>query len=346
MSTVADPVRSAVPPAAGAPTPTTPAGPAAAVGERLPDSPVETDQGRARPADAAAAVAAARALRLPGAGAPVHLRTAHYAAYRFPAAAVVARVAGEDARAGHAQEMAVARALASAGVPVTVPADHLGAALGVWAGRSVGFWDFVAHVPSAAPTAAQFGVLLADLHAVDLLAVEPFKAVAKIERRLAGLAGWAALPPGLVEDLTERVRARAEAVASAPGPVGVLHGDCQPGNVLVVDPGRVGGLVLLDFDTACFGPQWWDLTLLEGRARRGDLDLDFGQVLAAYEAGRGRVDRQVFAGLVALREASTAVWALSEWQRVPSEATRGRAVRLLAGVDPVLAGRAGGHRPG
>ncbi len=55
----------------------------------------------------------------------------------------------------------------------------------------------------------------------------------------------------------ERVRTLLLAEPPPPSPVGLLHGDCQPGNILYDDAGEVAGL--LDWELSAIGSQHYDL---------------------------------------------------------------------------------------
>jgi thiamine kinase-like enzyme len=63
------------------------------------------------------------------------------------------------------------------------------------------------------------------------------------------------------------------------GPEGVLHGDLQPGNVLVTATGPV----LIDFEGVVHGPLLWDLVTMAVSLRYTDADLvDYGRVAEGY----------------------------------------------------------------
>ncbi len=55
----------------------------------------------------------------------------------------------------------------------------------------------------------------------------------------------------------ERVRERLTALAPPASPIGLLHGDCQPSNVLFLEDGRVSAL--LDWELSSIGSQYYDL---------------------------------------------------------------------------------------
>ncbi|HMM74255.1 MAG TPA: phosphotransferase family protein [Gammaproteobacteria bacterium] len=57
--------------------------------------------------------------------------------------------------------------------------------------------------------------------------------------------------------LGEGVRARLLATPPPPSPIGLMHGDCQPGNILYDAQGEV--VALLDWELSGIGPQYYDL---------------------------------------------------------------------------------------
>jgi len=60
--------------------------------------------------------------------------------------------------------------------------------------------------------------------------------------------------------LGEGVRERLLATPPPPSPVGLMHGDCQPGNILYDAHGEV--VALLDWELSGIGPQYYDLAWL------------------------------------------------------------------------------------
>ena len=83
-----------------------------------------------------------------------------------------------------------------------------------------------------------------------------------------------------------------------PGPIGLMHGDYQPGNVLF-DGGRLTGII--DWELACIGPQnldvGWLLMMADKQCWHPDwsprINLSREDVLTIYQAARGRAVEDV-----------------------------------------------------
>ncbi len=92
----------------------------------------------------------------------------------------------------------------------------------------------------------------------------------------------------------ERVRALLLETGPLPSPVGLLHGDCQPGNILFGEDGRVEGL--LDWELSAIGAQDYDLGWLMMIGDRESFHpswcpvnpLSPEEMIAAYEDAAGR----------------------------------------------------------
>lgn len=92
----------------------------------------------------------------------------------------------------------------------------------------------------------------------------------------------------------ERVRELLRARGPAPSPVGLMHGDCQPGNILYDDDGAIVGL--LDWELSAIGAQDYDLgwTVMIGDRESWHPDwcplnpLSPGELIAHYEEAAGR----------------------------------------------------------
>ncbi|MER5737106.1 aminoglycoside phosphotransferase family protein [Streptomyces sp. NPDC002262] len=169
---------------------------------------------------------------------------------------VVVRIArpGQDEAA--AREVAVARWLASAGVPTVEPLEIDQPVIA--SGRAATFWKLLP--PHKAGTEADLAGLLAQLHSLPLPTfpinrLDPF---VRIEERLAASHAVAE------EDrawLLNRLRELIARWRDLPGGRGdcVVHGDAWTGNCAVVKtPTRRA--VLLDYERTSIGPPEWDLT--------------------------------------------------------------------------------------
>lgn len=60
--------------------------------------------------------------------------------------------------------------------------------------------------------------------------------------------------------LGEEIRGLLLATPPPPSPIGLMHGDCQPGNILYDETGEV--VALLDWELSGIGPQYYDLAWL------------------------------------------------------------------------------------
>ena len=181
------------------------------------------------------------------------------------------------------REVAVARHLHAAGVPVAVPHDDPGPHLAL--GLAVTLWRWHEPVPGTA-TPAQVGALLADLH--DALATYD-----------------ADLPPlvGPLTDVATALRVSGDpvlhAVAAELVPLALswprrpLHGDVHTGNLLLT----ADGPRWIDLEDVCSGPVEWDLasrTLTDATLAAYGRPVDPGRLAAC----RRLRDLQVLAGLL------------------------------------------------
>ena len=92
----------------------------------------------------------------------------------------------------------------------------------------------------------------------------------------------------------ERVRERLLAAPPPPSPVGLLYGDCQPGNILYTEDGEISGL--LDWELSAIGAQDYDLGWLVMIGDRKSFHpswcpvnpLEPEELVAEYESAAGR----------------------------------------------------------
>ncbi|MGW6391678.1 phosphotransferase family protein [Streptomyces sp. NPDC055103] len=169
---------------------------------------------------------------------------------------VVVRIArpGQDEAA--IREVAVARWLASAGVPTVEPLAIDQPVIA--SGRAATFWEFLP--PHEAGTEADLAGLLAQLHRLPLpsFAIGRLNPFVRIEERLAASRAVAE------EDrawLLNRLRELEGQWRDRPAGRGdcVVHGDAWTGNCAVIKtPTRRA--VLLDYERTSVGPPEWDLT--------------------------------------------------------------------------------------
>ncbi|GAB2709263.1 phosphotransferase enzyme family protein [Kitasatospora kifunensis] len=229
--------------------------------------------------------------------------------------AKVGRAAALTARA--ARELAVARWLDGAGIPVVRPADaQVEAQRGgviTAEGHPVTFWRRLA--PAVRPAdSTDLAPLLRALHGLTAPAApgEPLPRrdlLAPVERWLRAAEGH--LDPGDAAFLLAR---RAELAAAVQGltpalPPGVIHGDALPRNVHV----EQGGPVLLDLENVADDLREHDLvTLALSRDRYGVPEQEYLAFTRAY--GWDVRDWEGCAVLRGARETASAAWVA---QQVP-----------------------------
>ncbi|MCX5206885.1 aminoglycoside phosphotransferase family protein [Streptomyces sp. NBC_00237] len=184
----------------------------------------------------------------------VPLRSHATAVFLLPEAHTVVRVSRAGGEASIARAVAVTRWLADQGVPVTEPLDVKQPVL---AGEYVvSLWDHYPQPEGAPPGVYHLGVLLRQLHEVQLPPVElpsyqPHVSLRESVRASVALssedADW------LLGRSDELVKAYSQ--LDFPLGEGLIHGDAYPGNVLWDGAGaRLG-----DWDEAAFGPREVDL---------------------------------------------------------------------------------------
>ncbi|HEX5120646.1 MAG TPA: phosphotransferase [Pseudonocardiaceae bacterium] len=224
------------------------------------------------PVAAAVEVAAAHGVRCTE---PVVLRDGSNVLVHLAPAPVVARVAGLTARvrpavAAHlARDVALAGWLAGRGVPVVAPSGELPAGPHLRAGRVLTFWTYVSHDPGHVWRPAEFGPLLAELHAVMAdypgeLPTDSLLSDVPLAVNYLRSVGDTVLPDALIEDAAK---------LTLTGRAVPLHGDAHPGNLLAT----ADGPVWTDFEDTWRGPVEWDLACLAATGR-----LDGPAAVAAY----------------------------------------------------------------
>jgi aminoglycoside phosphotransferase (APT) family kinase protein len=191
------------------------------------------------------------------------LRRGTNAVYRLTSTPVIVRIAPDDAEVvGIRRQVAVARWLASAGVPVvrTVAVEQPIEA----AGRQVTLWESVgdgaADDLSRYGTTAELGQILRQLHglpAPDGVQLPAFDPLRRIEGRLATLSHLSMQDRDRLKDRAAKL-ARGYRALSFSLPTGPIHGDANVGNLLRASDGEA---VLSDLDGFAIGPREWDLIL-------------------------------------------------------------------------------------
>lgn len=242
------------------------------------------------------------------------------ALYRLHPLPLVARVAGpETMRRGGcewmAQELRVARHLASRGVQATSPATLCPPGPHRHAGEMITFWQFLPTVPDR-PSPRRVGRELALLHAAladfedDLPLLAPLEESWQIFDRL--LVGEPILAPEDLALTRERIARVRDRLAGEFANCRPLHGDPHHGNLLATPEGWAWS----DFEDACRGPVEWDIAsaiassvvLGTGAAAR--------DVLAALDIGP---DPELLDTMIEARTLMGMAWALVAGTRPASD---------------------------
>ncbi|MER6664317.1 aminoglycoside phosphotransferase family protein [Amycolatopsis japonica] len=187
-------------------------------------------------------------------------------------------------------------------------------------GLPVTFWEFITE-RGEQPTAAEFGKILHDLHALPSpdFDLPKFSPMPKFEARITHLDGQ--LPES---DLTF-LRSRYEKISAEfedlefelpPGPI---HGDAHPGNVM---RSTDGNLYMIDFEDFAYGPREWDAAVLSVRhqAFGWASDAEYRSYADAY--GFDPIDWPGFPVIRAARELNMTMWLaqkMDESQEVEAE---------------------------
>lgn len=223
-----------------------------------------------------AALAAARRFGLPAED-PVLLGDVFSVVLHLRPAPVVVRVPTwtTDLREPVARitsDLAVGAWLHDHGIPVAPPSGEVPPGPHVQDGHHLSFWTWVAPDPAADPVApAGQARMLRELHEGLAAFPGPLPGLEPVADDIT--AGLDALPrqPGVLSaDEEARLRDAADELlpeARRPSvPVVPLHGDVNPGNLVV----GADGPVWIDFEEACRGPVGWDLGMFgwdaDGRA--------------------------------------------------------------------------------
>lgn len=256
-------------------------------------------------AEDAAPLVAAAARRWGLQGAPELLRLGTNASHRVGDAVVRIAPAGR-AREAVQRELDLAAFLSEAGFPAVRPlaVEQPVDVDGHWATA----WAWVPHDPEGVTDGEAFGALIRGFHdaTVDYAAPLPdWGALELIAARLGGLRGnphFSGDEVALLERTLSDLRAELEALAAIT-PVGVVHGDAHPGNVLThADTGQA---VLADFDLIGRGPRAWDLAPAALHPRRYGADPSWWQ---AVRRGYGRAEDASWEVCLRVRELASAAW--------------------------------------
>jgi Ser/Thr protein kinase RdoA (MazF antagonist) len=256
-------------------------------------------------ADAAAPLVAEAARRWGLAGTPELLRLGTNASHRVGDAVVRVAPPGREREAVE-RELALARFLAERDFDAVRPLDVEQPidVDGHWATA----WAWIPHDPGAVTEGEAFGALVGGFHEVTEEYDAPLPGWGGLELIAARLGGLARNPHfapdelATLEDVRSGLEQRLQELASST-PVGVVHGDAHPGNVLTET--GTGRTVLADFDLIGRGPRAWDLAPAALHPRRYGADPAWWE---AVRRGYGRPEDASWAVCLRVRELASAAW--------------------------------------
>ncbi|MFH8403195.1 phosphotransferase enzyme family protein [Streptomyces sp. NPDC018019] len=234
------------------------------------------------------------------------IRFGENALFRLAAHPVVVRIARSreylDAVQG---EVRVSRWLSRTGFPVTRVVDDLEQPV-VVDGHPVTFWHVIEEGPRK-PTYGELGAVLRDLHSLtvpETLALPPYPALGRTDRRIAAAAG---IPEDDRAFLRKRARELRERVAGLrfESRKCAVHGDAHVQNLMVDRGGRV---ILIDLERFSFDHPEWDLmvTATEHHSLGWQTKEQYGAFVGAY--GRDLRGWPGFPTLRALQEFKMTTW--------------------------------------
>ncbi len=256
-------------------------------------------------AEAAAPLVAAAAAHWGLDGTSELLRLGTNASHRVGDAVVRVAPAGRE-RAAVDRELELARFLAAQGFDAVRPLG-VGQPVDV-AGHWVTAWEWIPHDPTTVTEGEAFGRLVRGFHDVTADYDAPLPGWGALELIAARLGGLRQNPNfsrdelETLEDVRRGLERRLEEL-SASTPVGVVHGDAHPGNVLTET--GTGRTVLADFDLIGRGPRAWDLAPAALHPRRYGADPAWWN---AVRRGYGRPEDASWAVCLRVRELASAAW--------------------------------------
>jgi hypothetical protein len=258
---------------------------------------IEHRERRERALAAAQAIAGRYGL---DAGRPRVLQDSNHTVIHLAPAPIVAKVNTSPEEANLAGEVEIAWFLASQGAPVVLPASLLPPGPHVEGGLEVTFWEYCVHEPGE-PSLEMLGRSLRALHDVLASYPAPLRAWDRfdgVERVLGDEHALTALDVSDRGFLRSRYRRLRAAIDGFQPPLRPLHGEPHSGNLLLSSQGPRW----IDFESACLGPQEWDLTVLPD------------EIVDRYFSG---VDWELLGVLRAMRSLVVAVWCWLDPDRAP-----------------------------
>ncbi|GAC1518825.1 MAG: aminoglycoside phosphotransferase [Chloroflexota bacterium] len=211
---------------------------------------------------------------------PAILQDSNHTVVHLAPAPLVAKVGTSPEEASLRDEVIVALFLSSKSGPVVPPTSLFPPGPYVEDGLEMTFWEYCPHGPDE-PSADVLGQSLRRLH--DTLAnypeqLRPWDRFDGVDRVLFAQSSLGALAPDDREFLRRRHTELLSAISTFRPTVRPLHGEPHAGNLLL----STRGPRWIDFESACLGPQEWDLTVMpdEVVTRYFDhVDMDFLRVL-------------------------------------------------------------------
>jgi hypothetical protein len=213
------------------------------------------------------------------------LRLHSNAIFALPSVGLIVRIATNPAALDRVTaSIAVTRWLAERGFPCVIPADIDDQPL-VVAAHVVSVWRYVPTTDSPAPTGADIGRLLRDLHAQG----DPPILLRQLDDPFASVTAAMNEAPDFLPEtsqswLADRIsRLRGQwSTMDFPLPAGLIHGDAHISNLMRAASGEV---ILGDWDHVAIGPREWDVVQIHYMQRR------FGRVgddgIEAFTAAYG-----------------------------------------------------------
>jgi len=249
------------------------------------------------------AIAAARsiaALHSVNADHPAILQDSNHTVIHLAPAPLVAKVNTSPEEASLSDEVAIARFLAGRGGPVIPPTGLFPPGPYLVDGLEVTFWEYARHNVGE-PSSDVHGSSLRALHDALDEYPSPLRAWDRfdgIETILTSPSSLEALSADDRQFLPRKYDELLSSIGSFRPGHRRLHGEPHAGNLLLTPSGPRW----IDFESACLGPQEWDLTVLPD------------EIVARYFAD---VDWNLLAVLQQMRSLCVAVWCWVDPDRAP-----------------------------
>jgi len=234
------------------------------------------------------------------AGHPTILQDSNHTVIHLAPAPLVAKVSTSPEVASLTDEVMIAQFLVSMDGPVVPPTSLLPPGPHLEHGLEVSFWEYCSH-DSGEPSPNVLGGSLRRLHDVLDGYSKPLRAWDRFDG-IAGVLEASSTLQALPVDDRRFLQARYQELLSAIGSfcpaIRPLHGEPHGGNLLLSPHGPRW----IDFESACLGPQEWDLTVLPD------------EVAARYFEG---IDWNLLRLLRQMRSLCVAVWCWVDPDRAP-----------------------------